>query len=151
MSKSLRVAWAGSLICFVASAAALVAGVGVPADPTPLRFDPDPFVIPAALAQLGESDVQIDVVNDADIPARIVGVEEFCSSVCFYGRALPLEVPARGRAQLTLHLKARLRGAIAEEVTFFTDRPTQPRLTMRVVGDIPELPTHEPGAQASNP
>ena len=148
---TLRGALAGSTLCFIASAVALVAGVGQPVDPTPLRFSPDPFVIPAALAQLGEADVQVDLVNDAEIPARIVGVEEFCSSACFYGRALPLEIPPRGRAKLTLHIKARLAGSISEQVKFFTDRPTQPTLTMRVVGDLPELPAHESPALASKP
>jgi hypothetical protein len=103
-----------------------------------LRFDPDPFVIPFAMAKHAESDFAVDVVNDSALPSRILGVEEFCSSACFLGRELPVTVPPWGRSRIVIHVKANVAGRISEAVDFWTDRPDQPRLTMRVEGNIQE-------------
>jgi hypothetical protein len=139
----LRLCLEVSLLCLVGSAIGLVAGLGRSIDAPPLRFDPDPFVIPADLAQDSESDIKIDVLNNSDEAARIVGVREFCSHACFYGQRLPVTIPSHGRGQVSIRLKANDLGPIAEVVQFFTDRPTQPELTLRIEGNIGKGPSDD--------
>ena len=151
MKTMLRWSLMLTVACSLGSVAALIAGVGSADERLPLRFDPDPFVIPAGMNRLDERDFQVAVINDADEPARIVGVEEFCSSACFYGKELPTTIPPRGRGRVTLRIKARVSGKVSEQVGFFTDRPSQPKLTLRVEGNIREEATHEATTQARHP
>ncbi len=150
MKTVLRFGLGLSILSLAGSVAALFAGVGQSVDPPPLRFDPDPFVIPSTMNQLDERDFKVAVVNDADEPARIVGVEEFCSSACYYGRGLPVTVPARGRGWVTIHVAVNSPGPITDKVYFFTDRPSQPKLAMRIEGYIWEDELDEAPTQASN-
>lgn len=149
LKTMLRLALGFTTITFFASVAALVAGVGKPLD-RPLRFDPDPFVIPAEASSIGEWDLTVTVVNDSDQPARIVGVEEFCSSACFYGRGLPLTIPTRGRAPLTFHMNATKARSISEKVNFWTSEPSQPILTLRVEGNIREAVLPDASVETSH-
>jgi hypothetical protein len=125
-----------SALCAVGGVAGLLAGVGAEAKP-PLRFDPNPLVLPTTLKPPGEWDVVVDVVNRSGEPARIVGVVEYCSSACFSRRGLPLTVPARGRARLTLGVAISGPGRVSDNVTFYTDQPSQPELILRVEGNFP--------------
>lgn len=145
MKTMLRVALGVSLVCLFGGAAALLAGVGAVEEGPPLRFDPDPFVLPSELDRLGSLDVEVAVVNDSNQPARVVGVREFCAGACFYGRGLPVDVPAGGRAMVMLQINARAVGPISEELEFFTDRPSQPKLILHIEGNIREkAPDAEP-------
>lgn len=137
MKTLLRLALVASTLCALGGAAALIAESRSKA-PLPLRFDPDPFVIPAAMNVDDETDVKVGVVNVSNEPARIIGVREFCSHACFYGRGLPVAIPANGRGYVTIRLKANDIGPFSDEVSFFTDRPTQPEITLRIEGNIGE-------------
>jgi len=134
----LRFALGATALCLIGSVAALLAGVGRVDDPLPLRFDPDPFVIPLSAVWPGQNDFEVDVVNSSSEAARIIGAEDYCGSACFSGKGLPAVIPARGRGRVTVSVKARASGLISSELHFFTDRPTQPKLTMRIEGYIPE-------------
>jgi hypothetical protein len=146
----LRLCLVASSLCALGGAAVLLAERRTTA-PLPLRFDPQPFVIPAGLMQDDETDIAIDVVNSSDAPARIVGVREFCSHACFYGKGLPVTIPAKGRGQVTIRLKANDIGPFSDEVEFFTDRPSQPELTLRIEGDIEEGASDATPVQAFKP
>lgn len=145
-----RLALGVAFLSSVGGAFALLAGWGRSGDRLPLRFDPDPFVISAELVQDSESDIKVDVINVADEPARIVGVREFCSNACFYGKGLPVTIPSKGRGQLTIRLKANDLGSFSEIVEFFTDRPSQPELTLRIEGNIGKDASHEDPMQTFN-
>lgn len=138
MKKLLRFAAGLSLLGLVGSVAALLAGVGKVEERPPLRFDPDPFVIPHQTDWQGERDFEVTVVNTSDEPARIVGSRDFCGRACLSGVDLPATIPARGRGPVVVHIKKSRPGPVAEELEFFTDRRSQPTLTLRINGHIPE-------------
>ena len=147
----LRLCLGVSVLCMVGGATALVAGLARTEAPLPLRFDPDPFVLPAGTKVGDQYDIQVGVVNGANEAAHIVGVREFCARVCFYRRGLPVTIPAGGRGRVSLHLAAGSAGSVSEQVEFFTDRPTQPILTLRVVGEVREAAPDEDPVQSSKP
>lgn len=147
----LRLSLGVSLFCAVGGATALVAGLARTEAPLPLRFDPDPFVLPAETKVGDAYDIQVGVVNGANEAAHILGVREFCAQVCFYRRGLPVTIPPGGRGLISLNLYAGSPGPVSEQVEFFTDRPTQPILTLRVVGEVREAVPDEDSVQSSKP
>jgi len=147
----LRFALGATVVCLVGSVVALFAGVGRVVEPLPLRFDPDPFVIPLTAIWPGQNDFEVDVVNNSSEAARIIGAEEFCSSACFSGKGLPAVIPARGRGRITVSIKSRNPGLISSELNFFTDQPNQPKLTMRIEGFIPEAAQSDPSTRSIDP
>ena len=147
----IRLALCLTFLGSIGTIAILLTGMGRGEDQLPLRFDPDPFVLPELTGRHEESDIEVAVVNDSDEPAQIVGVREFCGSACFYGMGLPTTVPAHGRGSVYLHVKTNVSGPIEESVTFFTDRSTQPHLTMRIVGNIREEAADDGPDLSSNP
>lgn len=60
-------------------------------------------------------------------------------------------IPANGRGRVTVSVKARNPGLISSELNFFTDRPTQPKLTMRIEGYIPEATKGDPSTRPIDP
>ncbi len=147
----LRLCLGISVLCVVGGATALVAGLARTESASPLRFDPDPFVLPAGTKVGDAFDIQVDVVNQGDEPARIVGVREFCAQVCFYRRGLPVTIPAGELGQVSLNVYAGRPGTVSEQVEFFTDRPTQPILTLRVAGKVREAAPDEDPVQPFKP
>ncbi len=147
LRTSLVISFLGLLGCI----AALVGGVGQVEDRPPLRFDPDPFVVSFGADWSGEHDFEVAVVNDSGRPARIIGAQEFCAAACFSGVGLPTEIPAWGRGRVNLRIKTNKPGPLSNKVVFFTDQPSQPRLTMRVEGTIPETATQGVSTHTANP
>jgi len=151
MRLFLRLSFGLSFVCLIGCVIALSKGVGQVEDQPPLRFDPDPFVVPTSINWSEEQDFDVAVVNDSDNAARIVGAEDFCGAACFSGIGLPTEIPARGRGRVIVRVKTNRPGPISEKLVFFSDQPTQPRLTMKIVGTIPETATQETSTHAANP
>ncbi len=101
---------------------------------------------PPAVLRSGEPyDFPVEVRNDGDEPARLLGALEYCGGSCYAVRGLPLTVPAGGRAVVTLHIEARVPGTLADDITIYTDRPEQPTFVFPVHGVILEA---EPDASA---
>lgn len=73
MKIVLRFALGLTTLCLVGSVAALFAGAGRVEEPLPLRFDPDPFVIPLTAVWPGQNDFEVDVVNNSGEAASIIG------------------------------------------------------------------------------
>jgi len=147
----LRISLGISVLCLFGCITALIGGVGQVEDRPPLRFDPDPFVVPASLDWSGEHDFEVAVVNDSGKPARIIGAEDFCGAACFSGIGLPTEIPAWGRGRVVIRVATNRSGTISEKLVFFSDQPSQPRLTMRIEGTIPEAATFGASIHAANP
>ncbi len=142
-------------LAFLSSLAALLAAtVGVGRRPTsePLRFQPNPFVIDRVLRPGGEYDVGVEVANRADESARIIGSADSCTPYgCFSGRGLPATIPARGRGWVTVHITAGPAGDCAGELSFYTDRPSQPSLTLNLKGTIRDDRPEDGTPHAANP
>lgn len=109
----------------------------------PLGFADGGLTLREPLRQGAEYDVPVEVRNASDEPARLIGSLDYCGGACYQVRGLPIAVPPRGRGRVTLHIAARVPGPLEEEVLFYTDRPTQPQLTLRVRATIREA-DHEP-------
>jgi hypothetical protein len=105
-----------------------------------IEFRPNPVVVPVEQGGLEGDGMVVDVFNTSDRPAMILGMKEFCSSACYYGSGLPLTIPARGTAQLSLRIHVNDPGPIAEEVEFFTSDEAHPVITLNVVGNLREAP-----------
>jgi hypothetical protein len=63
-------------------------------------------------------------------------------------RGLPVTIPPNGRNRVVIHIEARAPGEFEEEVTFYTDRPSQPKMILRIQGTIREI-DHDAMAQTS--
>ncbi len=151
MNRLLRFALGLTAVCLVASVAALLAGVGRVEQPLPLRFEPDPFVVPADAGWPGEHDFEVVVLNRSSEPARIVGAEDFCGAACFSGIGLPTVIPAGGRGKVVIRVRANRPGSVASVLKFYTDRPTQPKLAMRIEGDLPGAADDGPSIPTGSP
>lgn len=83
-------------------------------------------------------DVPVAIFNSGREPARLVGSLDYCGGACYSVRGLPMDIPAGGKKTIMLHIEPRAVGELEEEVTFYSDRPTQPTLILRVLGTIGE-------------
>ena len=151
MTKLLKIGVGISFLCLLGSLAALVAGVGQVEIGPPLRFDPNPFAVTFGADWSGEREYQIAVVNDSGQPARILGARDYCGAACFSGVGLPTEIPAWGRGHVNLRIETNRPGAFSNQVVFLTDQPSQPQMTLRVEGTIPETVTRGDSTVAANP
>jgi len=142
-------------LAFLSSLATLLAvtvGVGRRPRSEPLRFQPNPMAIDRVMRPGGEYDVGVEIANGADEPARIIGSADSCSpSGCFSGVGLPATIPARGRGRVTVHIAAGPPGDCAGELTFYTDRASQPLLTLNLKGTIRDDRPQDGTAHAANP
>jgi len=142
-------------LAFLSSLAILLAvsaGVGRRRGAEPLRFQPNPFVIDRVMRPGGEYDVGVEVANGADESARIIGSADNCTpSGCFSGRGLPATIPAGGRGWVIVHIAAGLPGDCAGELAFYTDRPSQPSLTLNLKGTIRDYRPEDGTPHAANP
>ena len=139
-------------IVAVAVLAVALAGVGRGGGSNPLHFEPSPFLIHDAMRPKGEYDFSVQLVNGGDEPARIIGSLDVCtSSGCFSGTGLPAAIPARDRGWVTVHITAGLPGECAGNLTFYTDRASQPILTLNLRGTIEDDRSQVGVAHAGNP
>lgn len=155
MKKALRLC-AG--LVFLSSVGLLFAsfsgfGRGAVNEAAPLRFEPKPFRIPQVMQVGQEYDMDVAVVNESSETAQLIGSLQVCSSACFSGRGLPTAIPARGRGRVTVHAHVGGRpSSFSSELTFYTDRPTQPTITLKLEGTIvDDGPDVSKKAQAANP
>ena len=151
MTKFLRIGVGTSLLCLLGSLAALIAGVGQVEIGPPLRFESNPYVVAFGADWSGEQEFKVAVVNDSGQPARIIGTREFCGTACFSAAGLPTEIPAWGRGAVNLLIKPNRPGKLSNEVVFFTDQASQPQITLKVEGTIPETVTQGDSTVAANP
>lgn len=126
------------------------AGYGRRAGGVPLRFEPNPLVIPGVMQGGREYDVVAAVVNESSQPAQIVGARDYCSGSCYTGRGLPTVIPAGGQGQVTVHVQAGGPRDVLGELAFYTERPSQPTLTLRISGTIRSEPPHENTTRTAN-
>ncbi len=142
-------------LTFIASLGLLLslfAGVGRRPRGTSLRFEPSPVVIPEVMRTGQEYSFDAVVVNESSDLARVVGASDNCTqSGCFSGRKLPAVIPAWGRGQVSVHIDAGVPGELSGELTFYTDRPSQPTLVLKLAGTIREGEFHNAATQAANP
>ena len=141
-----------TLVGLVASAVALatlVVQARAPQGP-PLGFVGGQLVPPMPMLSGQEYDFPVEVVNHSGEPARLIGALEYCAGACYSVRGLPATVPANGRARVVVHIEARMPGAFEEEVTFYTDRPSQPQLILPVRG-VTEAVDNAATTHATNP
>jgi hypothetical protein len=142
--------WILALIGTGAMAVALasaLSGARAPQGP-PLSFEGGCLAVPISMRSGEEYDVQVEVLNAGREPARLIGILEYCGGACYSVRGLPVAIPRLGRNHVVLHIKARTPGMLDEEVTFYTDRPSQPTLTLKVQGFIEDA-AHETTADAA--
>jgi hypothetical protein len=128
----------------------LIASLGVaayqllqrPVAAAPLRVGASPFVVPFTLISGEHYDVKVPVTNENHEPARLIGSLEYCGGSCVLGQRLPTLIPAGGTGYANVRIEARTPGPLDEELTFYTDRPTQPTLVIHLQGTVLEAPTH---------
>ena len=87
--------------------------------------------------QPGETrDVLFDVTNTTTRPLTLIGATTTCS--CTVVENLPLTIP--GASEQTVRVRVRIRekdGPWSEKLQLLTDDSAQPRLTLRLVGHLP--------------
>jgi len=109
-------------------------------------------MIPEVLQSGKEYDFAAVVVNESDQPARLVGARDSCTqSGCFSGRKVPTIIPAWGRSRVIVHIEAGVPGDLSEELTFYTDRPSQPTVVVKLAGTIREAPPLDSTTYSANP
>jgi hypothetical protein len=126
---------------------ALFAASRCPPGP-PLSFEGGGLIVPFIMRLGEEYDVPVVVLNSGDEPVRLIGALEYCGGACYSVRGLPVTIPPKGRNGVILHIKANAPGLLDEEVTFYTDQPSQPTLVLKVQGTIEDA-SHETTAQAT--
>jgi hypothetical protein len=142
--------WVLALIGMGATAVALASVFGaarVPQGP-PLSFEGGHLIVPFPMRSGEEYDVPVEVLNTAREPARLIGALEYCGGACYSVRGLPVVILPKGRNNVMVHIEARVPGLLDEEVTIYTDRPSQPTLILKVQGTIEDA-GHETTAQAT--
>jgi hypothetical protein len=128
-------------LTLIGSVCALVVSVQTApprADRAPLRFDPGALVIPKVLGSGREYDFEAVIVNESSEKARVIGSLNYCSGNCVTGRGVPADIPARGRGRVVVHLEAHSPENFVQELTFYTDQPSQPTITIKVMGTVGE-------------
>ena len=101
-----------------------------------LHFRPETLVVRDVLCTDSAYDFQIEVVNDTSKTARLLGVGEYCLASCFGGRGLPVEIKPGAIGRVGVHIAAGDPGKFDQELTFYTDCPSQPALTLRLQGTV---------------
>ncbi|MFI5457733.1 MAG: hypothetical protein ACHRXM_20010 [Isosphaerales bacterium] len=130
----------------------LLVGVERKGGSASLRFEPSPLVIPGVMQSGKEYYRDAEVVNESARPARIIGTADNCTrSGCYSGRGVPTVIPAWGRGRVTVHIQAGVPGDLSGELTFYTDRRSQPTLVIKLTGTIREGEPHDARAHAANP
>lgn len=143
MRKRLRWLLALSFAASTATALAILAKDRGGEYTKPLSFDGSSLNLPYPLRSGSEYDFQVQLQNHTSKPARLLGALEYCGGACYSASGLPKLIPAGGRGTITVHVKARVSGELDEEVTFFTDQPTQPTLLLKIVGTIRDALDHD--------
>jgi hypothetical protein len=142
--------WVLALVGTGSAAVALATALGGARTPQgpPLDVEGGRLVVPFPMLSGEEYDVPVEVLNTAREPARLIGALEYCGGACYSVRGLPVTIPPRGRNRIILHIAARAPGLLDEEVTLYTDRPSQPTLDLKVQGIIEDA-GHDTTAQAA--
>ena len=99
------------------------------------------LVVPSGGIALGELQpgeavaAEVVISNDAERTITVSRVK-----VCCGGEAelVPMSVPAKGEAKLTLRMKAQVPGEIAKAVTLYCDDPHRPIVEIPVTGRVVE-------------
>jgi hypothetical protein len=126
--------------------ATVVAEVRKPPPGPPLGFDGGRLIVPFVMRSGEEYDIPVKVLNGGNESARLIGALEYCGGACYSVRGLPVTIPPKGDNRVSLHIKANAPGTLDEDVTFYTDRPSQPTLVLKVQGTIEDA-AHETTAQ----
>ncbi|MBI2823519.1 MAG: DUF1573 domain-containing protein [Planctomycetia bacterium] len=79
-------------------------------------------------------DVAVVLTNVGRTPVTLVGATSSCG--CISTDTLPLKVPARGLCQLSLHVGFSGDKEFHHEIVYYTDRSSQPCVTLAVSGKI---------------
>ena len=118
--------WFGFLLLVLAFASgAFAAGLVVP-----------PGGIALGEVQPGEAvAAEVVVSNDAERAIAVSRVKACCGGDA---ELMPMSVPAKGEAKLTLRMKAQIPGEIAKAVTLYCDDPYQPIVEIPVTGRVVE-------------
>jgi hypothetical protein len=101
-----------------------------------LRSESDPVVIPGVLEVGKGYDVNVEMINPSSEPANVIGSLDHCSGSCFSARSLPALIPARGMGRINVHVDARSPGLLSDELILFTDRASQPTVTLHLKGMV---------------
>ena len=99
------------------------------------------LVVPQCGITLGEVQpgeavaAEVVVSNDAERTILVSRVKACCGGEA---ELVPMAVPAKGAAKLTLRMKAQIPGEIAKAVTLYCDDPYQPIVEIPVTGRVVE-------------
>lgn len=128
-----------ALFCSLGLLLALWVGAVGQSEGSSSRIEPNPLRIPGEMRSGKHYDFDVEVVNESDEPIRIVGAGDYCASSCYSGRGIPTVIPARGRGRVIVHIEAGVPGVFSEELTYYTDRPSQPTLVIKLEGMVQDL------------
>ena len=99
------------------------------------------LVVPPGGIALGEVqpgeaiEKTVVVSNDAERAISVSRVKACCGGEA---ELVPMSVPAKGEAKLTLRMKAQIPGEIAKAVTLYCDDPYRPIVEIPVTGKVVE-------------
>lgn len=88
--------------------------------------------------------VEFNLLNTTWRPVTVLGARSSCT--CAATDDLPMVVPSGGRRSIRILVRRdRKPGRVSEQVSLFTDEPSQPELVIRVEGIfLPSLPSGGP-------
>ena len=101
-------------------------------------FEKNPLVVTEVMRPRKPYDLEAPVVNESSERIRLVGALEYCAGSCFSGRGIPTVIEAGGRGRVWVHVQPGGPGPLSGELTFYTDRPSQPTLTIIIEGSVQE-------------
>jgi hypothetical protein len=130
---------------------ALACGLGRRVDGAPLRFERDPLHVPDVMQSGKEYDFDAMLINESTAAVRVIGARDYCASSCYSALGVPTVIQAGGRGHVTVHIKAGAAGDFSGDLDFYTDHPSQPTLTIRLVGTVREGEPLDSASHASNP
>ena len=135
--RIIDVAWIGSAF---AAVVCLAIGWGQSGDPDSNRLAFQSEHDLGLLAPMRESYLTVPVTNPSRGPVTILGAEGHCSAGLCVGIAdAPVEIPARGKANVRVHLgTGSMPGTYTETLKIYSSAPGQLELVLHFTGRIPE-------------
>jgi hypothetical protein len=126
----------GAMILTVMLAFLMVAGFNDYSASRRLKFEQNPHIIPHSLTRGASYEFPVNVINDSNERASLIGSADFCAKACLSTRGLPLTLQPMSKAQVYIHIDTMVPGSFSEALTFYTDRASQPKLVLNLKGIV---------------
>lgn len=130
--KILRAFWVAGIFAAIGMAAWSARWVG-----GSVHFRPAEYRFDGPLAMLSEHDLTLTLENGTGQTVHVMGASSFCGpDGCAKFKGFPQVVPPGGQCRIAVHFETGGPGPFAHDVPVYTDCPEQPKVIMRIVGEV---------------